>query len=150
MSDKEYIKSETNYIFNYNFNDYSIPADVEEAHYDRACDLLDNYSWNDIFECWFDYLKNNCTTPEEVINWANLFFWFGGYEKSIPDPYTFLGYLYYKVDVAKYVDEAQTVFDGIAIGILEKIGKVSLIDNPNYAPEKDPEIIAAVERWKCK
>ena len=52
------------------------------------------------------------------------------------------------MDVAKYVDAAQTVFDGIAIGILEKIGKVSLIDNPNYAPENDPEIIAAVERWK--
>ena len=94
------------------------------------------------------YLKTKCNTPEEVINWANLFFWFGGYERAIPDPYNFLGYLYYKVDVAKYVDDAQTVFDGIAIGILEKIGKVSLINTPNYAPETDPEILAAVERWK--
>ena len=150
MNDKEYIQSETNYLFDYNFNDDSIPEKIEEAHLDRATALLDNYQWNDIFKCWFEYLKANCKTPEEVINWANLFFWFGGSEMSIPDPYSFLGYLYYKVDVSKYVDEAQTVFDGIAIGILEKIGKVNLMNNPNYAPETDPEIIAAVERWKCK
>lgn len=150
MNDKEYIQSETNYLFDYNFNDDSIPEKIEEAHLDRATALLDNYQWNDIYKCWFEYLKANCKTPEEVINWANLFFWFGGSEMSIPDPYSFLGYLYYKVDVSKYVDEAQTVFDGIAIGILEKIGKVNLMNNPNYAPETDPEIIAAVERWKCK
>ena len=150
MNDKEYIQSETNYLFDYNFNDDSIPEKIEEAHLDRATALLDNYQWNDIFKCWFEYLKANCKTPEEVINWANLFFWFGGSEMSIPDPYSFLGYLYYKVDVSKYVDEAQTVFDGIAIGILEKIGKINLMNNPNYAPETDPEIIAAVERWKCK
>lgn len=150
MNDKEYIQSETNYLFDYNFNDDSIPEEIEEAHLDRATALLDNYQWNDIFKCWFEYLKANCKTPEEVINWANLFFWFGGSEMSIPEPYSFLGYLYYKVDVSKYVDEAQTVFDGIAIGILEKIGKVNLMNNPNYAPETDPEIIAAVERWKCK
>ena len=150
INDKEYIQSETNYLFDYNFNDDSIPEKIEEAHLDRATALLDNYQWNDIFKCWFEYLKANCKTPEEVINWANLFFWFGGSEMSIPDPYSFLGYLYYKVDVSKYVDEAQTVFDGIAIGILEKIGKVNLMNNPNYAPETDPEIIAAVERWKCK
>lgn len=150
MNDKEYIQSETNYLFDYNFNDDSIPEKIEEAHLDRAAALLDNYQWNDIFKCWFEYLKANCKTPEEVINWANLFFWFGGSEMSIPDPYSFLGYLYYKVDVSKYVDEAQTVFDGIAIGILEKIGKINLMNNPNYAPETDPEIIAAVERWKCK
>ena len=148
MNDKEYIQSETNYLFDYNFNDDSIPEEVEEAHLDRATALLDNYSWNDIFECWFEYLKTNCNTPEEVINWANLFFWFGGYERAIPDPYNFLGYLYYKVDVAKYVDDAQTVFAGIAIGILEKLGNVRLINTPNYAPETDPEILAAVERWK--
>ena len=148
MDNKEHIQAETNYIFNYDFNDNDIPEEVEEEYYDRASALLDEYSWNDIFNCWFDYLKANCNTPEEIINWANLFYWYGGFEKPIPDPYEFLGYLYFKVDVAKYVDEAQTVFDGIAIGILGKIGKVSLIDNPNYAPENDPEIIAAVERWK--
>lgn len=150
MDDKKFIKAETDYIFNYDFNDSSIPEDVEDAYLDRATALLDNYQWADIFTCWFDYLKENCHTPEEVINWANLFYWYGGFEKPIPDPYEFLGYLYFKVDVSKYVNEAQTVFDGIAIGILEKIGKVSLIDNPNYAPECDPEIIAAVERWKTR
>ncbi len=57
MTDLEYIKAETDYLFKYNFNDTSISPEVEDAHLQRAEDLLDNYEWNDIFACWFSYLK---------------------------------------------------------------------------------------------
>ncbi|WP_031556321.1 hypothetical protein [Lachnospira multipara] len=57
MDNKEHIQAETNYIFNYDFNDNDIPEEVEEEYYDRASALLDEYSWNDIFNCWFDYVK---------------------------------------------------------------------------------------------
>lgn len=60
MDNKDYIQSETNYIFSYDFNDNNIPEEIEEKYYDRASSLLDEYSWNDIFYCWFNYLKANC------------------------------------------------------------------------------------------
>ncbi len=148
MTDLEYIKAETDYLFKYNFNDTSISPEVEDAHLQRAEDLLDNYEWNDIFACWFSYLKKKCQTPEEVINWANLFYWFGGESKPIANPYKFLGYLYYKVDSIKYAEACQTVFDGIVIGILEKIGDISLSSNPSYAPEQDTRITQAKEKWE--
>ncbi len=148
MTDITYIKSETDYLFNYDFNDLTISPEVEEAHLERAERLLKDYKWDDIFACWFDYLKSNCHTPEEVINWANIFYWFGGESKPIPEPYKFLGYLYFKVDTIKYAESCQTVFDGIAIGILEKLGHISLMQNPNYAPEQDSRIIDAKEKWK--
>jgi hypothetical protein len=40
------------------------------------------------------------------------------------------------------------MFDSILIDILGKIVKFNLIDNPNYAPETKPHIIAAIERLK--
>lgn len=148
MTDMEYIKKETDYLFNYNFNDNSILPEDEDAYLQRADDLIDNYEWNDIFTCWFSYLKNNCKTPEEVINWANLFYWYGGETKPINNTYKFLGYLYYRVDTIKYAEICQTVFDSIVIGILEKIGEISISNNPNYTPEKDTRIIEEKKKWE--
>lgn len=142
------IISETEYLFNRDYFDNSITEDVEEEYTDRADALLSSYSWDDIFDCWFDYLKNNCKTEKEVINWANLFFCYGGADNPIDDPYKFLGYLYYKVDVLNNVDEAQHIFDSIAISILEPMGYIDLIKDPCYAPESDPNIIKSVQNWK--
>lgn len=151
MNDLNYIKDETAYLFKYNFDDDSIPEDVAESYEDRAQELIKNYPWATVFDCWFDYLKNNCPTDKDVINWANLFWWYGGADQPLPieNPYEFLGYLHYRVDVTKHVLDAQTIFDSIALAFLEPLGKVSLLSNPSYASESDPDIVSAAQKWRA-
>ena len=79
-----------------------------------------------------------------------MFFCYGGWEHGTRDPYPFISYLYYRVDMKKYAAEAMDIFDSIVIPMLSDIGDISIIDNPNYAPEDDKKILAAIEQWKEK
>ena len=148
MDNKQYIQNETEYLFNFDFNDDTISEEIENAYLERANTLINSFPWNDIFICWFDYLQKKCVTPEQVINWANLFFWYGGCEQVIDKPYIFLGYLYYRVDIVKYAEKAQTIFDSVSISMLEKSGYINIIDTPNYVPENDPKMVKAIRTWQ--
>ena len=141
------IISETEYLFNRDFYDTTLSEAEEEEYEERAEELIASYPWEDIFTCWFDYLKKNCHNELAVINWANLFFFYGGADMPIENPYDFLGYLYSKVDTYKYVEDGQHIFDSIVISILEPLGYIDLIEDPYYAPEKDHNIIKAKEKW---
>ena len=81
-------------------------------------------------------------------NFAHLFFYYGGSEQPLRDPYPFVSYLYYRVDAAKYGADATDIFDSIVIPLLSNIGDVSLENEPDYVPEKDPRILFAVEAWR--
>ena len=141
------LSKEANYLFNLNFYKDLTSDEIEDTYLDYVDTLLNNYNWFDIFNSWFDYLKTSCPNDDDVINWANLFLWYDGCEHPIPDPYEFLGYLFYRVDVSKNAD-AQHIFDSISISVLEKIGKVDIVSDTTYTPESDPEILKAVAKWK--
>lgn len=150
MTEKERIYNETDYLFNCDFMSDEFDADDSYEHYDRAQELLKNHKWSTIFSIWFDYLKNKCDTPEKTINFLNLFLYYGGTDEAIKNPYEFIGYIYYKIDLDKYWDVAGELLEGITISILENSGVVNTVQNPYYSPLEDPEIIASKQRWRNK
>lgn len=150
MSVDTILLNETNYLFDCDFFSDDFDAEGNEEHLQRAEQLLNTYPWKDVFACWNSYLRHNCNSPEEVINFCNLFSYYGGQDNFIPDPYEFLGYIYYMVDINEYWDEAGDFLDGLSISILEKSGEISTTKNPYYQSWKDPCILEIVKKYKNK
>ena len=141
------IISVTQYLFDCRHDDPSFDDD-NYNHSDTAEALIEEFSWKTVFPYWFEYLQNNCPTAEDVINFAHLFFYYGGAERPVRDPYPFISYLYYRVDTTKYGGAATDIFDSIVIPMLTRIGDVSLDNQTDYVPEKDPVILSAIEKWR--
>ena len=148
MIDQKLVK-ETEYLFNRSYDEELTNAE-EDALEEYAENVISEYDWRDTFSAWDQYLKTHCTTPESVINYANLFWWYGGQDHIIPDPYDFLGYLYYRVDLSPEKYGGADILDSIATTILPKAGNscADLVLHPDYMPENDPELIASVERYR--
>ena len=138
----------TSFLFNTDFFDDAFDPEDNEIHLDKAQELFESFPWNDIITEWHNYLFNNCHSPEDVINYANLFFYYGGSEEYNPEPYKFLGYLYSHVDMESYWEKAGDLFDSIAINILQNQQLIDLNEDPYYDPLKDPKIIKEIANWK--
>ena len=150
MSDKINIEETSTYLFNCNFYDDAFDPEGHEDHLECAEKLINSNPWENIFEVWSNYLYNNCKTPEEVINFCNLFSYYGGQDYYIPKPYDFIGYIYYIVDIDKYWDEAGDFLDGLCISILERSGELSTTKDPYYQSWKDPKVLKVIETLKLK
>lgn len=148
MEQNKDIIEKTSFLFDCRHDDPSFDANDSYEHSDVADNLIETYGWDTVFPYWFHFLRENCPTPEDVINFANLFFYYGGTDYPLRDPYSFVSYFYYRVDTKKYGAEATDILDSIAIPILSRIGDVSLERTPDYVPEKDPRILAAIEKWR--
>ena len=138
----------TNYLFNCCFTDDAFDPEDHEDHLKMSWELFDNYSWEDIYPVWVEYLHTKCDTPEDVINFVNLYIYYEGADQTVPNPIEFISYLYFKVDMDKYWDEAGDLFDGLAINILSKQGLVNTMENPYYNPLKDERILSGISAWK--
>jgi hypothetical protein len=112
--------------------------------------LFDNYAWADIYPVWVQYLHTKCETPEDVINFVNLYIYYEAANQAVPNPVEFISYIFFKVDMDKYWDEAGELFDGLAINILSKQGLVNMMENPYYSPLKDERILSGISTWKNK
>lgn len=148
MNQNEKIIKATAYLFNCRHDDPDFDSNDSYEHSDTAQELIDEYGWEKVFPYWFDYLQKCCPAAEDVINFANLFFYYGGADHPLRDPYPFISYLYYRVDTAKYGADATDIFDSIVIPLLSNIGDVSLENEPDYIPEKDPRILSAIKAWE--
>lgn len=148
MIDANEMTKTTEYLFHCDFLEDDYDPEGHEDHLRCAEDLLRKHPWSDIFLSWNEFLRNRCSTPEEVINYCNLFSYYGGTDQVIPDPYDFLGYIYYMVDTEKYWEEAGEFLDGFSISVLEKAGEISAIKDPYYQSWKDPRIISVIEKYR--
>lgn len=91
------------------------------------------YSDSDFYMASFDWMKKNCETADQYINFANLCYYYGGTNLRVSDPYPFLAYLYNGVDWdgdKMHAEEAEDLFYSIAMELLQGAG----IDN-GYADE---------------
>ena len=150
MTDINTIKNETEYLFKCDFLSDEFDPEGNEEHLDRANNLFEEYPWKDIFASWSAFLRTNCKTREEVINFCNLFYYYGGTDQFIPEPYSFLGYIFSIVDWDKNWETAGDFLDGFCISILEKVGEVSIVKDPYYQPWNDPKLQQAVDSYKNK
>lgn len=140
----------TNYLFNCDYFAEDFDANDTYEHYDCAQKQKEEYKWADVYNSWFTFLLEKCDTPERVINFVNLFSYYGGQDQATKEPYELLGYIFYKVDMNQYWEEAGSLFDGVAVTLLENCGKINTVKNPYYSPSKDPELIASIQRWGNK
>lgn len=102
------------------------------------------------FESWINYLFTECKTPESAINFANLFWSYGGQDHPVIEPYKILGYFYYRIDFDTEKYDELGILDSLAIDLLPKAGYsyADRLINDEYIPELDPKIIAQVEAYK--
>jgi len=147
------IDTETMYLFDRPF-DVDSTEEQDEELMSRANQQIVDFGWIETFESWKRFLTQRCISPESVINFANHFWFYDGCEYVIPDPYGFLAYMYYRIDMntSKYDD--MSILDSIATNILPKAGYscADLMKHPLYTPEMDERLLAEVEKFRkeCK
>ncbi len=96
------------------------------------------------------YLYNNVNTPEEAINAAHNFHSCRWVEQVVPNPYTFISFFYYKINLDETKYDDQGILDSLSITILPNAGvkQANLMENPNYSPLLDPTLLSTVDEWK--
>jgi hypothetical protein len=142
------IEEYSNYLLNCHFTDDSFDPEDHEDHLKASWELFENYPWEDIYPVWMRRLHENCLTPTDVINFVNLYIYYDAANKKIPDPFDLISYLYYRVDMDNYWDEAGELFEGLAINILSKHGLLNMMADPYYDPTKDERILSRIEALK--
>ena len=131
-----------------------IYGDDTSQEYDLLLDKVEQqiseFGWKKTFESWINYLFTECKTPESAINFANLFWSYGGQDHPVIEPYKFLGYFYYRIDFDTEKYDELGILDSLAIDLLPKAGYsyADRLINDEYIPELDPKIIAQVEAYK--
>lgn len=138
----------TNALFGNDYFDEFISDEQYEALQKQAEELIKEYGWDAVFECWDGYMREYCHTIQEAISFANWFVAYGGQEHKIADPYGFLAYLYDIFDLCPVRYDAQ-IMDDVSYGLLEACGiKKHLWSDDSYTTETDPEMIKAVEKLR--
>ena len=144
----ESIEGYTEDLFGCRFADDSFDPEGEEDHLKESWDLFDHYSWAEVFPVWFRYLTQKCQTASDVINFANLYVYYDAGRRPVPCHLEFIGYLYCKVDMDVYWDEAGDLLDGLAIDVLSHSGCLNFEEDPYYSPLRDERILRTVSEWK--
>lgn len=130
--------------------DEDLTEEEEDSFEDMAAQLVSEYGWESVYTAVTEYLQHKCNTPEAVVNFAHQYWGYGWCRFPVPDPYRFLGYLYYRIDLEPGKYDATTIMDGLTSTILPKAGftEANMALNTRYVPELDPKIIAEVERFR--
>lgn len=142
------IEDYTEDLFGCRFADDSFDPEGEEDHLNESRELFDHYPWPEVFPVWFRYLTQKCPSASDVINFANLYVYYDAGRRPVPCPIEFIGYLYCKVDMDVYWDEAGDLFDGLAINVLSHSGCLNFEEDPYYSPLRDERILRAASEWK--
>ena len=149
MSDRN-LKETTEHLFDRRW-DEDLSDEEEEGLQDMFDDAIEKYGWEQVFDAIDQYMRTSCLTSESTVNFANLFW---GYTcvnfRKISEPYRFLGYLYYMVGSEPWKYDCAEVYEGLVYKMLS--GEDEYANNPftnlDYIPEKDPCIIAEIEKLR--
>ena len=142
------IDKQTYLLFNRTY-DYDTSQEYDLL-LDKVEQQITEFGWDKTFESWKNFLFTECKTPESAINFANLFWSYGGQDYPVIEPYKFLGYFYYRIDFDTEKYDELGILDSLAIDLLPKAGYsyADRLINDEYIPELDPKIIAQVEAYK--
>ena len=141
MSNTLDLKDTTKYIFSLDWD-----TDFTDEELDKLDAMVEQLivenGWPKVYETWCDYLHTECKDDWSVVNFAN-HYWDYAHDRYVPDPIHFIAYLYYRVDTSKN-SRACDIFDSLAITILPNAGLLDMMEEPNYAAETDPRILAEI------
>jgi len=114
-----------------------------------AHSILKKYSLDEVYENFDRYLRCECKTEDDVINFVHFFVHYNGLKFQIPsqyDPYDLVGYILSMVDLEKRWDDCGGLFDDFANQAL----RIDLYHDPYYQFWRDPKILAIAEKYKEK
>ncbi|MBT1165276.1 hypothetical protein [Bifidobacterium simiarum] len=148
MSNNHNLENRIREFFDADHN--SMPYDEWYALEKRTAHLVDEYGWDAVRREFFHYVQTECKNPDDIARVAFRYEGLDWNKKPVPDPYDFLGYLYYKAGFRKAPYDAARALDDLCISILPASGcpEANIYYHPYYAAEADPKMIAAVERWR--
>ena len=139
-------------MFFINSLDENFDSENNEENIVLADSLFEEYDDEAIFESIFNYLKNNSDSPQKIINFLNLFYYYSFSNIEISNPYPFFAYLLIKYNNFKSDLDYDLILI-IALNLLEN----SCIINPyleDYNPSNDEYLQNEIkkncfnERWK--
>ena len=146
---KDDLNNKILYLFN-RYWDEDLTEKEEDALEENATELVSTFGWSAVYKAAVLYLHNNCQKPDDVINFAHLYWIYGWYNNPIPNPHDFLGYFYYRINLNSEKYDNMDILDSLATTILPKAGfmEADLTLNTQYMPENDPKILTAIEKYK--
>ena len=115
-------------------------------------DTISECGWDAVFTSSFEYLTANCKTAEETRKFAVLFWrYYCEVDYPVPEPHKFLGYFYYRIDMKNCSYNATAIMDSLTMDVFAKSGypEKNPFTNYDYIPEKDPDILAEVEKYRA-
>lgn len=145
----ENIKTITKKLFEVN---YEIDFEDDNVYYEYleiAEKLIQDFSWDSVYDVWYDYLLNNCKDEDSILNFANLFWCYEGYKQKIYNAVEFCAFLYANIDIKKR-QEAGYLLEGMATEIFLHSGIYSQEQLFDYIPTNDSLVIDAINEWKKK
>ncbi len=145
------IQETTNELFGVDYEKDFEDEKTYDKYVDIAKELIKKNGWQDVYACWYDYLITNCKTEDAILNFANLFWCYEGYEQAIPNAVEFCAFFYANISLKRH-PEAVSVLDGIAWNALIHSGIYSENDYyfEDFSPMSNPEIVAAIEKWQIR
>ena len=144
------IKEITKKLFSIDYETDLEDDNVSEIYENLADEFIKTNKWLDIYKCWYDYLINDCKTEQEVLNFANLFWFYEGYNQFIPNAVEFCTFFYTCISFEH--PEATPVVDGIAWHALVNAGVINKFDFSfdNFAPNDFKILTDEINKWKEK
>jgi len=142
------INKETEFLFDSDFFSDDFDSHENYEHLNRAEKLLSSATWKEIFNAWDSYKNQHCETESEMINFANLFVYYGGIDYPIPNPYKFIASIFSKIDINSCDDNTYDFLDGFAIKILEKCGLIDTVKDPYYKVCEDSKFKSELDKLK--
>ena len=138
------------YLFNRHWDD-ELSDEEEEQLQEKYDNLVNEYGWEVVFEAINRFMRTECLDGESACNFAHMYWGYNCYDpKSIVCPYSFLGYLFYRMNLEPWKYDAVDIMDGLVKDLLstENDKSHNPFWNADYIPEKDPDIIAEVEKLR--
>ncbi len=148
MTTKLDIEKETTYLFDADWYADDFDANDSYEHYNRAMALLEAYPWEEVYPVWKAYAYTKCKTFRELINYCNLYYYYGGIDYVIPDPYEFCSYFMYRFDISDLWDEGGESIEQFVFSILLKCGYIDLWNWKNVNIFEDETLERHIEQRK--
>ena len=130
-------------------NFLSLDEEVQSKTDALAKEVLEDNSWEEVFDCFNHYLRSECKTEDSVINFVCLFLRHVGLTFTIPskyDSYDLVGFILSKVNLEKRWDDCGGEFDDFAN---EALG-IDLMKDPYYQFWRDSKIIEISKKYGGK
>ena len=143
------IKELNQEIFSINYKHDFQDDSIMNLYIEKAKKLIDDNNWSDIYECWYQYLINECKDEESILNFANLFWCYGGADHCVYNAIELVAYFVAYSDRKKH-PEWYPLLDGISRDLFKNSGIITNEDiiERDYYVLSDPRIWKEVKRIK--